>query len=94
MQAQVVDKARLFIKPDDLVDGLLGLSLASAKKLDRDVVSKGFLASGHSVTCVRCNGRSEPTFNATLQMQMANPWLLWEKSWQDRCVCGGLWMSK
>jgi len=94
MQAQVVDKARLFIKPDDLVDGLLGLSLASTKKLDRDVVSKGFLASEQSVTCVRCSGRSEPPFNVTTQMQVANSWLLWEKLWQDRCVCGGLWMSK
>lgn len=93
MQAQVVDKARLFMKADDLVDGLLGLSLSSAKKLDRDIVSKSFLTARQNLTCVRCYGKSEPPIIASSRQPVANAWLLWEKEWHDHCVCGGMWIT-
>ncbi|KAI5123618.1 hypothetical protein M0805_003433 [Coniferiporia weirii] len=98
MQAQIVDKSRLFIKPGDLADCMLGLSVGTHGKLpDRDIISKGFLTSLKSqISCVRCNGRSEITSSKVRSVpgHASVRWLVWERLWQAHCVCGGQWSNK
>ncbi|KAH8120279.1 hypothetical protein DFH11DRAFT_48421 [Phellopilus nigrolimitatus] len=96
-QVQVVDKSRLFVKPDDLVDGMLGLSLSAPDKMpDRDVISKGFLPGlKPPMNCIRCGGKSEISTKVNNMPGHASiRWMIWEMSWQTHCICGGLWLSK
>lgn len=92
-----VDKARLFLRPEDLVDSMLGLTLeamAHAKSPARDVITKGFLSGlREPMTCLRCNGKTEiPTQSGSGRVSL--PWITWERSWATHCVCGGLWIRK
>ncbi|KAL5535488.1 hypothetical protein ACEPAF_3582 [Sanghuangporus sanghuang] len=97
MQAKVVDKLALFIKPTDLVDGVLGLSMSSSGKMhDRDIITKGYLTGqNQTLQCLRCDGKSE--IGAKMNIAQEHPsirWTTWERTWQTHCVCGGLWSSR
>jgi hypothetical protein len=93
MQPGVVDKARLFLKPDDFVDGLLGLSLASSSsKHQRDVIRMSFLSKHEQpMTCLRCDGETEIKGTLPLSNARNQRWIAWERNWLSHCVCGGLW---
>ena len=60
-QARVVDKATVFLKPNDIVDGVLGLTLNSAsRKKRRDVIRMTALSNlNQTVSCLRCGGETE-----------------------------------
>ncbi|THH09465.1 hypothetical protein EW145_g1983 [Phellinidium pouzarii] len=87
MQAQLVDKSRLFIKPDDLVDSILGLSVGEAGTVpDSDVISKGLRPRlKPPLSCVRCSGKSEIN-NEAFPGHASAPWLAWERSWQTHLI--------
>ncbi|KAF8505026.1 hypothetical protein BU17DRAFT_71546 [Hysterangium stoloniferum] len=93
----VISKARLFIKPADLVDGISRLNLSATKAgQERDVVSKGILGIPNNMrTCVRCGGKTEtmqsrlPPGRETIDYSC---WAMWKHEW-DRCICGGLWIK-
>ena len=96
----MADRARLFVKPADLSDGLARMVLAGGgapgpKDANTDVVRRG--AQWHrpdSGVCVRCGGRSDVVAERKSGFEPAlNRWQAWEKGWQMRCVCGGLWAS-
>lgn len=96
--SKAVDRARLFIKPSDFVDGVSRLSISepssrSNKGKDVDVVSKGLLLPrqpGH--VCLRCGGRSEAAVETGTGSEQSVRWQFWQKAWRWRCVCGGPWM--
>jgi len=95
VKAEVIDKPRLFIKPDELVDGILGLSLnAQSKKHERDVITKSFLPGRRNpLVCLRCRGKSEIGGFTPMPGSMSFHWLTWERSWMYNCICGGLWSN-
>ncbi|KAH9935022.1 uncharacterized protein B0H18DRAFT_1207647 [Fomitopsis serialis] len=89
-----INRARLFIKPGDLVDGVARLSLVDKhlKDKQRDVVSKGLLLHlSTSSVCVCCEGRSETNQGDPKMRSGSAGWRVWERQWQHRCVCGGAW---
>ncbi|KAF7440725.1 hypothetical protein PC9H_001073 [Pleurotus ostreatus] len=88
-----VDKPKLFLKPADLVDGIVRLSLESHKKDNRDVISKGLLLDKTiKVSCIRCSGTSSVPVNEAQNSGGRLPrWRLWEKGWENHCICWGLW---
>ncbi|KAH9945890.1 uncharacterized protein BXZ73DRAFT_86136 [Epithele typhae] len=85
--SKAIDRARLFVKPSDLADGLSRITVSERpagplKDKSMDVVRKGMSWRGvATVLCVRCGGRSD--------VGGMSPWQTWEKGWQMRCVCGG-----
>src|ERR1700722_2175215 len=91
--SQVVDKARLIIRPMDLVDKGSQLSvLKSNGEGGRDVVAKCLLSKqSPKVTCLRCGGKSEVGRDAG---HISFRWRMWEKMWATRCVCGGRWLTQ
>jgi len=94
----ILNKATLFIKPFDLVDGLTRLSIGSQQKeTEKDVVTKGVLFSRGSIdTCLRCGGVTEVVKDALSQvttMKLPSRWRTWEKMWMLRCICGGSWLT-
>ncbi|KAI1794605.1 hypothetical protein LXA43DRAFT_1114337, partial [Ganoderma leucocontextum] len=104
LRSKAIDRARLFIKPIELSDGVARLALSepsvgtqagSQKDKNTDVVKKGALARNvnrQASVCVRCGGRSDVPAERKMGMESAlGRWQTWEKSWQLRCVCGGLW---
>lgn len=100
--AGVIDKPRLFVKASDLVDGISKVSLGPAMTVpsagtgkDRDVVTRSALIPGKDLRiCFRCEGRSmrgqQPPAVAG---QVSLRWFAWQKLWNARCVCGGIWGS-
>jgi hypothetical protein len=90
----ILNKATLFIKPFDLVDGVSRLCIGSQRKeTERDVVNKGVLSSrGSTDICLRCGGVTEIVKDAT-SVKMPSIWRTWEKRWMLRCICGGSWLS-
>jgi hypothetical protein len=89
--SKVLNKARLFIKPFELVDGMGRLSIdAPRKEKERDVISKAILPKrGLGLTCLRCGGQYE------MQRSPSSlRWYGWEKLWMKRCVCGGVWLRQ
>lgn len=105
LRSKSIDRARLFIKPAELSDGVARLALSdlapdipasSQKDKNTDVVKKGALVRNENQqpasVCVRCGGRSDVPVERKMGMENAlGRWQTWEKSWQLRCVCGGLW---
>jgi len=94
----ILNKATLFIKPFDLVDGVTCLSIGSQQKeTEKDVVTKGVLFSRGSIdTCLRCGGVTEVVKDALSQatsMKSPSRWRTWERMWMLRCVCGGSWLT-
>ena len=94
-QSTVIDKARLFIKPSELVDGIGRLGLeASRKDKDKDVISKAILTKrGNALSCLRCGGHTEIKA-ATSSGHASMRWFGWEKTWVKRCICGGSWIGQ
>ena len=94
----ILNKATLFIKPFDLVDGVTRLSIGSQQKeTEKDVVTKGVLFSRGSIdTCLRCGGVTEVVRDALSQatpMKSPSRWRTWERMWMLRCICGGSWLT-
>ncbi|KAJ4487872.1 hypothetical protein J3R30DRAFT_3432041 [Lentinula aciculospora] len=90
-RSPALDKARLFIKSFEMVDGE-GQTLLDRRQKDKikdkDVVSKGLLLHrAQGMDCVRCGGKSEYGRDPMVPRTLSN----WEKSWARKCVCGGLW---
>ncbi len=105
-KSKAIDRARLFIKPSDLSDGITRLTLSDPaagaqltawKDKNVDVVKKIALLQRDKKTasvCVRCGGRSQVPFERKLGTEGSlSRWQTWEKSWQLRCVCGGMWSA-
>jgi len=95
----LLNKATLFIKPFDLLDGVARLSVGSHwKETEKDVVTKGVLFSrGWTDTCLRCGGVTEVVKDALSQvttMKLPSRWRTWEKTWTLRCICGGSWLTQ
>ncbi|EPS98539.1 hypothetical protein FOMPIDRAFT_143657 [Fomitopsis schrenkii] len=89
-----VNRARLFIKPGDLVDGVARLSMVDQHLKDkhRDVVSKGLLLHpAQSSLCVCCEGRSEVNVGDPKTRTGSVKWRAWTRQAAHRCVCGGAW---
>ncbi|RDX56470.1 hypothetical protein OH76DRAFT_1550926 [Lentinus brumalis] len=102
LTSKAIDRARLFIKPSDLSDGIARLSLSepaapsgTLKDKNVDVVKKSALWRNKAASvCTRCGGRSEVAVGVqTGTDKTLSRWQTWEKAWQLRCVCGGLWCS-
>ena len=100
--SKAIDRARLFVKPAELTDGLSRLALTDRQvggpfrtDAKMDVVRKGLQWHRPDVAvCVRCGGRSDVVSERKLGFEIAlSRWQTWEKTWQLRCVCGGLWAS-
>ncbi|KAI0636718.1 hypothetical protein C8Q77DRAFT_1051073 [Trametes polyzona] len=99
LNSKAIDRARLFIKPSDLVDGVTQLSIAepgarTLKGKDVDVVSKGLLLPRQpGIVCLRCGGRSEVALeNGAAATEGSVRWQFWQRAWRWRCVCGGQWV--
>ncbi|KAI0819541.1 hypothetical protein BC628DRAFT_1525877 [Trametes gibbosa] len=95
--SKAIDRARLFIKASDLVDGVTQLSISETapryKGKDTDVVSKGLLLPRQPGNiCLRCGGRSESIADGGLVSEGSVGWQYWQKAWRWRCVCGGQWV--
>ncbi|KAL4251734.1 hypothetical protein ABKN59_004474 [Abortiporus biennis] len=95
---KVIDKPKLFIKPSDLIDGVMRMSLSDRlREKDTDVVTKSVLVHpSRDMICVRCGGKSEVEGGSvrgkthsvhTISLR----WLAWENMWSSRCICGGAW---
>ena len=109
LRLKAIDRARLFIKPTELSDGVARLALSepsvgshagpgSQKDKNTDVVKKGALVrlgnQQQASVCVRCGGRSDVPAARKVGMESGlSRWQTWEKSWQLRCVCGGSWVE-
>jgi len=95
IDANIIDKPRLFFKADDLIDGMLGLSVgARNKNHERDVVTKGYLPGRKPpMLCLRCEGKTEIGFPA-MPIPLSVRWHSWERFYAQHCVCGGLWAIK
>lgn len=98
LDSQIIDKARLFIKSDEFIDGALGFNTnLRSKKTVRDVVSKCFIPGMKPpVICSRCRGKSEVTAGVlpSAPGSQSVRWITWERQWYSHCICGGLWMSE
>lgn len=92
-ESTIINKAKLFLKPFELMDGIGRLSLEGPKKdKKRDVVSKGVLSKlGNRLTCLRCSGQTE--VGANTAGGPVSAWSGWEQKWVNRCVCGGYWVK-
>jgi hypothetical protein len=96
MNASVIDKGRLFVKPSDLVCGISpswSLSARQRKPPAKDVVSKSLLVKLRKpdLVCMRCGGRSEVGGEGAVAGHISLRWRAWEKMWTLRCICGGYW---
>lgn len=95
----ILNKATLFIKPSDLVDGVSRLCIGSQRKeTETDVVTKGVLFGRESTDiCLRCGGVTEVVKDALSQATSIKPpsiWRTWERRWIFHCICGGSWLSR
>jgi len=93
--AKILNKTTLFIKPFDLVDGVARLSVDPRKADGYDVITKKILPKDRpKIECLRCGGRSvRPEAIDKVSSMPAADWVIWERMWQLRCVCGGPWFS-
>jgi len=100
--AGVIDKPRLFIKASDLIDGISKVSLGPSMTVpsagagkDRDVVTRSALIPGRELRmCFRCEGRSiRGSQPPVVAGQVSLRWIAWQKLWNSRCICGGIWGS-
>ncbi|KAL4067943.1 hypothetical protein V8B97DRAFT_2021711 [Scleroderma yunnanense] len=89
-----INKPRLFIKPSDLLDGFISLSISEQplKEQGRDVVTKRLLKRGGWLTCLRCGHHSEVGGDVGGDISLA--WRSWERMWMTECICGGTWASE
>ena len=97
LRSGIIDRPKLFIKAEELIDGITRLSIADKMKAkETDVVSKGVLLhnGGTVVVCVRCGGKSEIGGNSAVAGHTSLRWRVWEYSWSTRCVCGGAWVKR
>ncbi|KAF8651459.1 hypothetical protein AX16_004758 [Volvariella volvacea WC 439] len=93
IHSAVLDKATLFLKPAELVDGMSRMSIGSQRhERIKDVVTRGSLPDypTHS-TCLRCGGKTEE--DLTGDRERLTRWKAWERLWTLRCICGGPWGS-
>ncbi|KAE9393028.1 hypothetical protein BT96DRAFT_999829 [Gymnopus androsaceus JB14] len=88
-QSPALNKARLFIKSFEMVDGQPHIPLDHLQKdKSKDVVSKGLLLHrARGMNCLQCGGKTEYGKDHMASRSI----LVWEKSWARRCVCGGSW---
>lgn len=88
-QSPALNKARLFVKSFEMVDGQPHTLVDHPQKdKSKDVVSKGLLLHrARGMSCLRCGGQTEYGKDP-MAMKFI---LVWEKSWARRCVCGGSW---
>ncbi|KAF6765274.1 hypothetical protein DFP72DRAFT_870596 [Ephemerocybe angulata] len=87
----LVDRARLFIEPFDLLDGVSRLSLnAQTKPRGLDIVTKEPTKAGHSLICLRCGGCYLPSQIPTT----ISSWGVWQRNQLDHCTCGGQWEQR
>ncbi|KAI8989685.1 hypothetical protein BD414DRAFT_484925 [Trametes punicea] len=95
--SKAIDRARLFIKPSDLIDGVARVSVTEPaprtnKGKDVDVVNKGLLVPRQpGNVCLRCGGRSEFAIESAAGAQNSLRWQTWQRTWRLKCVCGGQW---
>ncbi|KAK7467224.1 hypothetical protein VKT23_004282 [Stygiomarasmius scandens] len=81
-ESHILHKARLFIKPYELVDGVP--QPLNKKEKTRDVVLKGILLYRTAgMKCLRCGGKSELGKESRPRV--------WDKMWNRRCICAGEW---
>ncbi|KAH6918502.1 hypothetical protein BKA70DRAFT_1247385 [Coprinopsis sp. MPI-PUGE-AT-0042] len=89
----LLDKARLFVEPYDLLDGVARMSEGhKLKGKDIDIVTKQSLHNKTQWLCIRCEGRRRSAFQSP-----AGPspkWKAWEKKFRTRCICGGAWSQR
>jgi hypothetical protein len=94
--SDVLDKAILFIKASDLVNGS-GRALTAeqeGKERERDVITKAvLLKNGPVLRCRRCDGQSEIGANVSVAGHLSLRWQTWERVWAKRCICGGEWYT-
>lgn len=95
----VLNKATLFIKPDDLVDAVVNLHIEGnhrkEQSRDEDTITKvAVMTSDPYLTCSRCGGSSNVAFNVQSPEYVSERWKIWERMWTVRCVCGGLWTGQ
>lgn len=94
--ANVMDKAKLFIKPEDLMDGYAKLSYpGQGKDREKDVITKEPLSKVKmQMKCIRCGGVTHlHPYSAQGHLSQNQNWMTWEQSYVTQCVCGGLWTS-
>jgi len=93
-RSSILNKTLLFIKPDDLVDGVTRLSFDPNTDKAQDVVSKRTLSGqGAALSCLRCGGKSEIGRAFDVGGRSSIRWWTWEKMWMIYCICGGSWSS-
>lgn len=93
-RSSILNKPLLFIKPEDLVDGVTRFSLDSRIDKEEDVVSKRMLnGQGPALSCLRCSGKSEIGRAFDIGGKSSLRWWTWEKLWMGYCICGGSWSS-
>ncbi|KAF5358405.1 hypothetical protein D9756_001502 [Leucocoprinus leucothites] len=95
----VLNKATLFIKPDDLVDAVVNLSIQGTHQKEQprneDTITKGLvMTSDPYLTCSRCGGSSNVAFDMQSSEFVSDRWKIWERMWTLRCICGGLWIGQ
>lgn len=95
----LLDRARLFIEPDDLVDGVARMSLnAQPRSKEVDIVTKAVLdpTVARPLRCIRCGGHHQALWR--VQNSASNSvsiiWRIWERSWSSHCICDGYWEVK
>jgi hypothetical protein len=90
-----LNKATLFIKPEDLVDAVVNLNIGTQKKhRGEDTITKGVvMTQDPHLTCSRCGGSSNVAFDLQSPEFVSDRWKIWERMWTLRCICGGLWTS-
>lgn len=90
--AGLVDKARLMMKPSEMVDGLQSDGPVKPKDRERDIVSKSYLSPEvRCRICVRCGGKTEIHSQGDNLQRSLSRWQKFEKRTSLRCVCGGFW---
>ncbi len=91
----ILNKTALFIKPEDLADGVANLSIGAQKKYrHEDIVTKGVvMTQAPHLTCSRCGGSSNVVFDLQSSEFVSDRWKVWERMWSLRCVCGGSWVG-
>jgi len=93
-ESPAIDRTRLLLKPDELMDGGNIASVLAKKEDHWDVVTKATLSprqtGGGYFQCSRCGGSSEIGQHKT----DSRSWYNWENLWGKNCICGGLWLSQ
>ena len=89
----LLDRARLFIEPSDLLDGISRMSLSSQpKSKEVDIITKDSIRKRGAWTCLRCGGMWNRTPQGQGAESLSQRWRCWERRWQSHCLCGGSWV--